>query len=118
VPAPNGRRLKLRPAGAADKIENLHWAFRRRRRPQADSFKRALGFGIDETHDGRSRLVTPSLAGSPNRSDDNSKSRSWRASRRQKRQSGCELRERMAGALTGFLCTGNLRRSKERSADA
>ena len=35
--------LKLRPAGAADKIENLHWAFRRRRRPRADSFKRWLG---------------------------------------------------------------------------
>jgi hypothetical protein len=38
--------LKLRLAGAADKIKSLHWAFRPRRRPQADSFKRRLGSGM------------------------------------------------------------------------
>jgi hypothetical protein len=46
--------LKLRPAGATDKIESLHWTFRQEWRPRADSFKRMLGRafiheqGIDE----------------------------------------------------------------------
>src|SRR5512143_2544749 len=35
--------LKLRPAGAADGKDGLHWAFQQRRRPRADSFKRLLG---------------------------------------------------------------------------
>ena len=34
--------LKLRPAGATDKIEGFHWAFRQVWRPRADSFKRWL----------------------------------------------------------------------------
>ena len=34
---------KLRPADAADKIESLHCGYRRRQRPQADSFMRWLG---------------------------------------------------------------------------
>jgi hypothetical protein len=35
--------LKLRPAGAGDKRDGLHWAFRQKRRQRADSFKRRLG---------------------------------------------------------------------------
>ena len=34
---------KLRPAGGASKIDDFHWAFRRGRRPQADSLKCRLG---------------------------------------------------------------------------
>ena len=35
--------LKLRPAGAAIKIEGFHRAFRQKRRQRADSSKRGLG---------------------------------------------------------------------------
>jgi hypothetical protein len=40
--------LKLRPAGAAIKIEDFHRAFRPKRRPRADSFKRWLDGAILE----------------------------------------------------------------------
>ena len=40
--------LKLRPAGAADKKEGFHWAFRLVWRPRADSFKRMLGCTQDQ----------------------------------------------------------------------